>query len=291
MEAYQIKITLKDTHPPIWRRAIIPAGLSFSQCAFLLNEIMGWSGEHLHEFSFGSLGVKLMEQYDDDFFDVFSRDIVLDEKEYIIDEFFDEVNSFKYTYDLGACWEHTVKIEDVIEDYEYNYPQIIKYKGIMPEEDGIGIELLSGEPEYDMDAANKALKKIQVVSTECEPVSLWNIYNEAYKNKGKVKLKKVIVPKNNDDDIDDIDDEWDDVEEAMRFAEVRTVLQIVNNTSLTEEEALNALGMNEEEKEGFRMYANMMIKMEKMSEAIVEKIESEREKPAKKSSKGIKRYK
>ncbi|MBR2762261.1 MAG: hypothetical protein IKD66_13970 [Solobacterium sp.] len=29
MKAYQYKITLKDSHPPIWRRIVIPACMSF----------------------------------------------------------------------------------------------------------------------------------------------------------------------------------------------------------------------------------------------------------------------
>ncbi|HIZ74602.1 MAG TPA: plasmid pRiA4b ORF-3 family protein, partial [Candidatus Mediterraneibacter stercoravium] len=41
------KIPIKGSHPPIWRRCIIPAGITFSQLAVLLNEIMGWKGYHL----------------------------------------------------------------------------------------------------------------------------------------------------------------------------------------------------------------------------------------------------
>ena len=47
MKAYQVKITVKGSHPPFWRRCIIPAGITFSQLAVLLNEIMGWKGYHL----------------------------------------------------------------------------------------------------------------------------------------------------------------------------------------------------------------------------------------------------
>ena len=39
MKAYQMKIAIKNSHPPIWRRFIVPAGLSFSQLSIVLNEV------------------------------------------------------------------------------------------------------------------------------------------------------------------------------------------------------------------------------------------------------------
>ena len=52
MKAYQLKITLKDIKPPIWRRFIVPAGLSFSQLTLVIHKVMGWSGYHLSEYTF-----------------------------------------------------------------------------------------------------------------------------------------------------------------------------------------------------------------------------------------------
>lgn len=40
MKAYQMKIMIKNSHPPIWRRFIVSAGLTFSQFGFILNEVM-----------------------------------------------------------------------------------------------------------------------------------------------------------------------------------------------------------------------------------------------------------
>ena len=52
MKAYQLKIMIKNSKPPIWRRVIVPAGLSFSQLELVLNESMGWAGSHLGSFEF-----------------------------------------------------------------------------------------------------------------------------------------------------------------------------------------------------------------------------------------------
>ena len=62
MKAYQLKVSIKNSHPPIWRRCIVPAGITFSQLGVLLNEIMGWSGSHLFSFEFRDLGMRLQWQ-------------------------------------------------------------------------------------------------------------------------------------------------------------------------------------------------------------------------------------
>ena len=38
--SYQLKIIEKKSRPVIWRRALIPYGVTFSVLAYLLNEIM-----------------------------------------------------------------------------------------------------------------------------------------------------------------------------------------------------------------------------------------------------------
>lgn len=30
MKAYQLKVQIKNSHPPIWRRVIVPSGITFS---------------------------------------------------------------------------------------------------------------------------------------------------------------------------------------------------------------------------------------------------------------------
>lgn len=41
MKAYQLKIQIKDSRPPIWRRVIVPAGLRVSQLSIVLDKVMG----------------------------------------------------------------------------------------------------------------------------------------------------------------------------------------------------------------------------------------------------------
>ena len=41
MTGYQLKITIEGSHPPIWRRILIPAGISFEDLDRIIEEIFG----------------------------------------------------------------------------------------------------------------------------------------------------------------------------------------------------------------------------------------------------------
>ena len=139
MKAYQLKIAINNSHPPIWRRCIIPAGITFSQLSIILNRIMDWSGYHLFEFEFYHLQLKISEDDGmDDFFGFYDFD-ALEASETYINEYLESEKWFTYTYDFGDNWRHRVTIEKVIENYDENYPQVLKCKGASPVEDCGGI--------------------------------------------------------------------------------------------------------------------------------------------------------
>ena len=52
-DIYQIKVTLLDTSPPIWRRLLVPANLTLEQLHDVLQLTMGWEGCHMHDFRIG----------------------------------------------------------------------------------------------------------------------------------------------------------------------------------------------------------------------------------------------
>ena len=182
VKAYQLKITLKNSKPPIWRRCIVPAGITFSGLAEIFTEVMGWSGCRLSEFEFYYDKLKIMDncdefKYNNPYYGC------MEASETIINELLESNDWFSYIYDSEGRWQHRVTIEKIIDDYEYDYPQIVKYKGNCPPEDCGGIykyyELMdalndekhpehdeyakwaaaNGYPnQYDMDAVNVLLK-------------------------------------------------------------------------------------------------------------------------------------
>ncbi len=49
-EIYQIKVTLRDSRPPIWRRIQVQSDITFADLHSILQCVMGWDDAHLHQF-------------------------------------------------------------------------------------------------------------------------------------------------------------------------------------------------------------------------------------------------
>jgi len=52
-DIYQIKVTLKHSKPPIWRRIQVPGDTRLDQLHLMLQAVMGWWDAHLHQFIVG----------------------------------------------------------------------------------------------------------------------------------------------------------------------------------------------------------------------------------------------
>ena len=187
MKAFKLKITIENSHPPIWRRCIIPEGLTFSDLTHVLNIVMGWDGYHLSSFEFDRLRVRIEDESDAFGYGNYEY---LEASETLIAPFMESEKWFTYTYDFGDDWQHRVTIEEIIPDYEYDYPMVVKYKGDTPYEDCGGIfgyyDLLetlqnpedpeyedmrdwAGDPEdqrYDMDSVNMELKELHFSASQ-----------------------------------------------------------------------------------------------------------------------------
>src|SRR5438105_1581778 len=47
---YQLKVTLQESDPPIWRRILVPASTTLGKLHDVLQVTMGWMDCHLHQF-------------------------------------------------------------------------------------------------------------------------------------------------------------------------------------------------------------------------------------------------
>jgi len=122
--AYQIRIDLEGYRPPIWRRLIIPAGISYEQLHLLIQIAFEWMNSHLYLFFAGqkSFGVGISSS----------------SEKATIDQDFQECTSLTYIYDMGADWTHKIKIEKILTKEEVKvpyYPVCIKAIGDAPVED------------------------------------------------------------------------------------------------------------------------------------------------------------
>lgn len=130
---YQIKVTLKHFSPPIWRRVLVPADITFAQLHDVTQVVMGWTDSHLHEFTVGDLHIGV--PHPDNYYPVKSeRRVRLNE---IVSR---EKFRFSYQYDFGDDWQHEILIEKVLPpDPQQQLPLCIKGKRACPPEDVGGV--------------------------------------------------------------------------------------------------------------------------------------------------------
>ena len=130
---FQIKVTLKHSKPPIWRRIHLNSNTTLLELHAILQITMGWTNSHLHQFI--AHGIYYGEPHPDFGFDV------LDEEEYQVYQILNQPgDKFVYEYDFGDGWEHEILLEEILaSDSDKTYPFCIKGKRQCPPEDIGGV--------------------------------------------------------------------------------------------------------------------------------------------------------
>jgi hypothetical protein len=181
----QIKITLLDTDPEIFRRVLVYANTPLADLHDVIQNAMGWEHDHLYHFIKDKV---IYVQDDDTDFGLLMRDRVKSESEYTVDDLVPNVRAkFLYEYDFGDSWMHEVKREKFTQAVtELQHPICLEGQGACPPEDCGGVygyyqllEVLADpkNPEYeeslewfsddfkpkyfDIDEANRKLKIIR----------------------------------------------------------------------------------------------------------------------------------
>ncbi|TDU05540.1 pRiA4b ORF-3-like protein [Streptomyces sp. 846.5] len=106
---YQLKIALRDTSPPIWRRVTLPADTSLGCLHDVIQTCFGWHDSHLHSFSDPGSGRQFV-----DFDSPLDRDPGRDfdeESASVADVLPYEDGQLEYTYDFGDDWRHRITLE------------------------------------------------------------------------------------------------------------------------------------------------------------------------------------
>lgn len=136
---YEIKVSIRDTHPPVWRRLQIPEGITFHELNAIIQLAFGWCGYHAYNFEVGATlhdeGIFIELPELDDGWSYYETKNSKKEK---IDKYFKEYKRMKYTYDFGDDWIHDIIIEKIIEtDIKLVNPVCIKAKmADLPEDCG-----------------------------------------------------------------------------------------------------------------------------------------------------------
>ncbi len=125
---YQLKITLRDIKPPIWRRVQVK-DCTLNQLHDLIQTCMGWDGYHLHAFEIGG------EQYSEPDPDGMME--TEDERKVKLSQVVaGGIKKLTYTYDFGDNWDHVIQVEKTLEaEAGVRYPRCIAGKRACPPED------------------------------------------------------------------------------------------------------------------------------------------------------------
>lgn len=104
---YQIKIVLRDSHPPIWRRMLVRGDITLHSLHRALQEVMGWENSHFHRFTF--------KKQDYGRPDPEGELKIKDDRGFRLDQVITgKGQCFIYEYDFGDSWEHYCVIEKVL---------------------------------------------------------------------------------------------------------------------------------------------------------------------------------
>lgn len=135
-DIYQIKVTLRGSKPPIWRRIQVPSDINLGKLHRILQVVMGWYDSHLHQFIMGGT---YYGEPDPDY-----RAMGMEmrgEKRVKLDQIVrGEKSRFRYEYDFGDSWEHELLVEKILPpEPGVRYPVCLKGKGACPPEDVGGV--------------------------------------------------------------------------------------------------------------------------------------------------------
>jgi hypothetical protein len=112
---YRVRIDLKGTRPPLWRRLELASDLFLDQVHEIIQVAFGWTDSHLHQFGSGP------EHYGPETehylcpFQVEEGETGIPEEDVRLDEVLaDAGDRLFYDYDFGDGWEHVIKLEAVL---------------------------------------------------------------------------------------------------------------------------------------------------------------------------------
>ena len=135
---YQIKITLRDSKPPIWRRLLISSETTLDRLHDIIQAAMGWYDSHLHAFRINGEDYSTPLPYDP--YHLAELDMESTEGKKLSALVAGEGARFHYDYDFGDNWEHVILIEKVLPpDAAQVLPRCIKGRRACPPEDVGGV--------------------------------------------------------------------------------------------------------------------------------------------------------
>ncbi|MGD1895411.1 MAG: plasmid pRiA4b ORF-3 family protein [Phormidesmis sp.] len=99
--AYQLKISLVDSEPEIWRQVIVPQSITLAQLHLVIQLAMGWENIHPYAFDVGLGELRSRCTNTQPLADTLSAEALAKEE------------PLYYTYDFESGWLHRITIEAI----------------------------------------------------------------------------------------------------------------------------------------------------------------------------------
>jgi Plasmid pRiA4b ORF-3-like protein len=131
---YQLKVTLIDSSPPIWRRVQVESSVTLDRLHHTLQVVMGWTNSHMHGFRVPrpaqpGMRPRLLPVESADEKAIRLGDLLRRPKDWCF-----------YDYDFGDSWEHQLLLEKVVaRSPSARYPMVLAGRGACPPEDVGGL--------------------------------------------------------------------------------------------------------------------------------------------------------
>ncbi|WP_334470793.1 plasmid pRiA4b ORF-3 family protein [Arsenophonus sp. PmNCSU2021_1] len=134
-DLYQIKITLIDSKPLIWRRLIVLKTIPLDELHMVIQLAMGCTNDHLYSFEKGDLRYGMIM---DDFKETYLQDSTGVPLSKLLRK---KGEKMVYLYDFGDNWDHCILLEESsLPDQELlQLPICIKGAEACPSEDSGGL--------------------------------------------------------------------------------------------------------------------------------------------------------
>ena len=126
---YQLHVCLQAISPAIWRRLLVRSDTTIADLHSTIQIAFGWTDSHLHRFVIYGKDYGVAQiggiHFADDPTCVCLRDFRF------------RLNTrFRYEYDLGDCWQHQIRLEQILPcDPARTYPVCIAGARAAPAED------------------------------------------------------------------------------------------------------------------------------------------------------------
>ncbi len=129
---YQLKVVLRGSKPPIWRRVLVPAEIKLSSLHRVTQFLMDWTDDHPHQFTV------LAKPRSDSGLDVDRAD---ESRFRLCDVAPTPGSALLYEYDFGDSWKHRITVEkSTSQDREApSHPVCLAGRRTCPPEDCGGI--------------------------------------------------------------------------------------------------------------------------------------------------------